>query len=311
MLASLLTTGTALADPAVALDRYSSGESPQDDFELSRARIAAHQHFGAQLALDYAANPLVWEANDGTQVQVVGSQTTALFAINYSLWDRATFFAAMPAILQMSAADPYQSAQPEAEQIDSKGPGDLYFGARVLAVGGEQDVGALAVQAALSVPTAGSIGQQYYRGDKSVTFRPELIGELHPGAQSRVVLNLGAVVREDYEGTPYDVTDELTFALGFGIPVWLTSASSQLEAVAYVRGNTAFTNAFDAAYTPVEAVVGARYARPNMTFGLAAGSGVSRGIGAPDFRLALTAGFVAPVLEAFSSNSQSTEVAKR
>lgn len=217
----------------------------------------------------------------------------------------------MPAILQMSAADPYQSAQPEAEQIDSKGPGDLYFGARVLAVGGEQDVGALAVQAALSVPTAGSIGQQYYRGDKSVTFRPELIGELHPGAQSRVVLNLGAVVREDYEGTPYDVTDELTFALGFGIPVWLTSASSQLEAVAYVRGNTAFTNAFDAAYTPVEAVVKARYARPNMTFGLAAGSGVSRGIGAPDFRLALTAGFVAPVLEAFSSNSQSTEVAKR
>jgi hypothetical protein len=129
-----------------------------------------------------------------------------------------------------------------------------------------------------------------------------------------LTLNLGTIIRNDYEGTPYNVTDELTFGLGYGVPVWsaVNNTSSQMEVVAYLRGNTTFTNAFESAYTPVEAMLGARYASPNMTFGLAAGSGVSRGIGAPDFRLALTAGFVAPVLEALSSNNpQSTEVAKR
>lgn len=313
MLASLLASGTALADPAaIALDRYTSGESPRDDFELSRATIAAHQHLGAQVALDYGARPLVWETNDGTEVPIIDSQTTALFALNYSVWERATFFAAMPAVLQMSGATAHETSQLDTPNIDSNGPGDLYFGARVLAIGSEHDVGALAVQAALSVPTAGSLGRQYYRGDESVTFRPKLIGELHPGAESRIVLNVGAVVREDYEGTPYDVTDELTFALGFGIPVWtgLTNAASKLEAVAYARGNTTFVNPFASAYTPVEAVLGARYSDTHAHVGLAAGTGVSRGIGAPDFRLALTAGFVVPVLGSWSSNS-STEVAKR
>lgn len=314
VLASIITSGTAFADPAaIALDRYTSGESPQDDFELSRAKIAGHHHLGAQVALDYAANPLAWEANDGTEVMIVGNQTTALLALTYSLWDRATFFAGIPAVLQMTGATPHESAQLGAPQTDSNGPGDLFFGARVLAVGGENDVGAFAVQAAMSVPTSGSLGRQYYRGDDSVTFRPKLIGELHPGAKSRLTLNLGSIIRNDYEGTPYNVTDELTFALGYGVPVWsaVSATSTQLEVVAYLRGNTTFGNAFESAYTPIEAMLGARYATPSMTLGVAAGSGVSRGIGAPDFRLALTAGFVAPALETLSSNSQSTEVAKR
>jgi hypothetical protein len=313
-LAIFFVSGAVLAEPrAITLDRYSSGESPEDDFELSRAKIAAHQHIGAQVTLDYASNPLAWEANDGREVNIIGSQTTALVGFSYSLWERATFFAAMPVVLEMSGASVNETTQLGTPQADSGGVGDVYFGARVLAVGGENQLGAFAVQAALSVPTAGSAGEQYFRGDDSVTFRPELIGELHPGAKSRIMLNLGSIIRNDYEGVPYDVSDELTFALGYGIPVWsgVAGTAGQVEAVVYLRGNTTYLNAFDAAYTPIEGILGARYASPSMTLGLAAGTGIAQGMGAPDFRFALTAGFLSPVLELLSSGSQSSEVASR
>lgn len=309
LFASLFICGTAIAEPAsITLDRYTSGETPQDDFELSRAKVAGDHYFGSQLVLNYADNPLTWRANDGTEANIISRQTTGLISINYSLWNRATFFIGMPMVLQVSGVTAERAERLGAPPKDSKGTGDLYFGGRFLAIGKDEDLTAFAVQAALSLPTAGYLGEQSFRGEETVTFRPKLIGELRPGANSRVVLNLGAVIRDDYEGAPFDVTDELTFALGYGIPVLtgIKGTSSQLDAVAYLRGNTTFTNAFASAYTPVEAMLGARFLCGGASFGLAGGAGISRGIGAPDFRLALTMGFVAPTLDAVSSNSQAS-----
>lgn len=306
LFALLFMCGNAFAEPAsIALDRYSSGETPQDDFELNRAKVAGDHYWGSQLVLNYANNPLTWRANDGREANIVGGQTTGLVAINYSLWNRATFYIGMPIVMSVTGIVAEGAAQLGAPPKDTKGPGDLYFGARFLAVGNDNDFGAFAVQAALAFPTAGFVGDQSFRGEETVTFRPKLIGELRPGAGSRAVLNLGAVIRNDYEGAPFDVTDELTFALGYAIPVLpaLGGSSSSLDAVAYLRGNTTFTNAFASAYTPVEVMLGARYVGDCMTLGLAGGAGLSRGIGAPDFRLALTVGFVAPTLETVSSNA--------
>lgn len=301
LLCVLFGAGSAQAQvPAGTLDRYSPSETPDDDFHVSRAADLGHLRFGAQIHLDYGSKPLVWESVPGdasSSRTIVGHQLNGTVGLSYGLWNRLVLYAGLPVVLSMGG-DRASAAALGIAGPDDPGLGDASFGGRVRLLGAPQDVAALALQATLLLPTSGATGDHYYRGERQAAFRPELIGELRPGAGSRIVLNAGAVVRKEETSTSgWDLRNELTFGLGLAIPVWQKEAQegTNLALAAQIYGATAFSKFFEREQTPLEAIFGAKFSHENgLRLGLAAGPGLSRGLGTPDFRAVFTVGYALP-----------------
>src|SRR5262245_27801486 len=96
--------------PSVSLNRYNAAETPEDDFHVSRASDFGHLRFGAQLHLDYALNPLVYETMLGDpaseSLSVIEHQLGATLGISFGLFDRVVIFGGLPAVFLMQGADP-------------------------------------------------------------------------------------------------------------------------------------------------------------------------------------------------------------
>jgi outer membrane protein OmpA-like peptidoglycan-associated protein len=166
------------------------------------------------------------------------------------------------------------------------GFGDVSVGARVRLLGEAKDFFALAAQATLIAPTAGS---QAYRGEGSVAVRPELIAELRP-KYVRISANLGFLVRENQPLLNARVGDELLYALGAGVPI-----DERFEAIAELWGGYTLKGIQARTATPFEWLVGGKYNTPyGLYAGLAAGTGFTHGIGSPDARVVAQLGYLSP-----------------
>lgn len=299
---TLLMAAPAVAQqPSATLDRYAASETPEDDFHLSRASDFGHLRFGAQIHLDYALNPLVFEGMLGDasteNFPIVEHQLVGTVGLSFGLFDRVVIFAGLPVTLLMDGADSATVSAFGLSSADDAGLGDMTVGGRVRIVGEDDDFGALALQVSASLPTA-SYDDQSYRGEDHVTFLPELIGELRPGLGSRIVLNVGARLREeDPVGmTNLEFRHALTFGLGFAIPLWTDEdPRTHLDLHAQIYGSTAFAYAFEREHTPLEATAGLKFFHASgFIGGLAAGPGITRGFGSPDLRVIGTVAWAMP-----------------
>ncbi|MFO0684224.1 MAG: OmpA family protein [Sandaracinus sp.] len=178
---------------------------------------------------------------------------------------------------------------------DGTGLGDAYLGARVRLFGESSDAFALGLQATLTVPTSidGS-----YRGESTVSFRPTLTGEIRPGAGVHIVLNAGAVIREeDFHATDnVFFSHELRLAAGLSVPVWTdTDRRTHFDLLAQFQSGTAFRDFFGRASTTSEATGGVRLMHSSgFVIGAVAGPGITRGFGSPDLRVVLNIGWATP-----------------
>ena len=301
----LLATGTARAQlsPSMVLDSYAAGETVEDDFHLSRATDFGHLRFGAQLTVDYALNPLVLEARagevDSERFSVVEHQLTGTVGLSFGLWDRLTVFAGLPVTLVMDGVDPARLTGSNYAPANGPGLSDLYLGARGRIIGESDDIGALAAQLTLTLPT-GAYEPAPYRTEDFVTLLAELIGELRPGLGSRFVLNVGVRIRDEDAPAPgnnFEARHALTFGLGFAMPVWTdANPGTHLDVHAQIYGSTAFNYFFERVHTPLEGTVGAKiFHESGLMAGLAGGTGINRGFGSPDLRLIGTIGWAMPV----------------
>lgn len=298
-----VSTGrSALAQHTAApLTRYVASKTPEDDFQLSRPAVLGHLRWGAQVQLDYASNPLVWESRLGdasTEAAVVRHQLNATLGASLGLFDRVVAYAGLPTTLLMDGMSAADANALGVMAPDDAGLGDLYLGARTLLLGDASTLGALAVQGTLTLPTADLSGAQSFRGDSSVTFSPEVVGELRLGLGSRLVMNVGTLLRETQTGPRnYAIDHELTFGLGFAIPVFRDrgQASTQVDLVAQGYGSTAVGSAFEREQTPLQSAGGARLSFANgLRLGAAVGTGLVRGLGTPEARAVLSIGYAQP-----------------
>lgn len=294
-----LVLGMALpaAAQSATLDAYSPSPTPEDDFHLSRPTDLGHLRFAAQLHLDYALSPLVWESTlgDGSteRLSVVEHELVGTVGVALGLVDRIVVFGGLPVVLLMSGADAGAVTALGASPADSSGLGDAYLGVRVRIFGEAGDAFALGAQATVSFPTNGGGA---YRGEQTVSVRPELDAEIRPGAGVRIVLGAGALVREEafQETTNLFFSHELRLGAGVSVPVWTDAADDRthLDLLAQLHVATAFRDFFGRASTASEALGGVRFAHTSgLTLGLAAGPGLTRGFGSPDVRVVLMAGW--------------------
>ncbi len=294
--AALAAPGTASAQEATdafQLDQYRPAVSVDDGFVVSRPDDRGHLRMGARLDLDYALAPLVVESMAGTASSESGALVEhalrAHVGLSLGLFDRVVVFAGLPVDLVQSGTS--------VEGLPAgtgAGLGDVWLGARARLWGEPGELFALGVQLALTLPTAGAANAaQRYSGELGATVAPTVLLEVRPVSRLRLTGNVGARFRTDRaaEVVNLAIGHELTWALGATV-----DALPDLLAV-YVEGFGGV--AFDALGTPaarvgapVEVLGGARVqAIPGLELGAALGTGLTRGVGAPDFRAVFTVGY--------------------
>jgi len=294
LLAGLAFAGSTAQAQGFQLNQFRAAETSNDGFAISSPNDLGHLDLGARLTLDYANNPLVYEERIGDagseRYSVVEHMLSMNVAIALGLFDRVVVFAGLPATL-FSDGSTMAAIRADGTQI-----GDPYLGVRVRLFGERQDIFALGLQLALTFPLGDAASAtQSYSGERSVTFVPRLMGELRlADNRLRIGLNVGARVREGTDLPALRVGHELTFGAGiigvvvpdvFDLLVELYGASGfeQLNGMGGFGGR---------ASSPIEILGGARvHPICEMEIGLAAGTGISRGYGAPDFRGVLQIGY--------------------
>jgi hypothetical protein len=193
--------------------------------------------------------------------------------------------AASLAPLSLAAADP-------------AGLGEAYLGGRVKIWGETQDLLALAAQLTLRLPT-GAYGGQSYRSRDRLSVQPELIGEIRPLPRLRVVANVGSQLRQSEPSEPTNLAygNDLSIGLGGALRAWSEASDSgtHLDLHLQFHGATQMDHFLDREHTPLEGIAGPKFFHSSGFIGaLAAGTGLSRGIGSPDLRLIAMLGYAAP-----------------
>ncbi len=291
----------AWAQPTGTLDLFGASETPEDDFHLSRPTDLGHLRFGAQVHLDYANDPLVYERElgnpDTESLRIVGDQLNLNVGLSLGIKNRLVVFAGLPVVMLMDGDSDADVMARGIAPADGAGLGDVYLGARVRLYGEADDPVALGLQLTGTFPTAGS--EQHYRGEDFLTLAPELLFEVRPGAGARIVLNAGALVRRNTSASTSNLafSDELTFGLGFAVPVWKDRDDDvhHLDLHVQAYGSTFFNDFFRREATPFEAIGGLKYFHSSgLVLGAAGGLGLVRGFGAPDARVIGMLGWASP-----------------
>jgi len=295
----LLVPARSLAQ-SVTVDQFRPAETAEDGFSVSRPDDRGHLRVGAQLVLDYAYNPLVYEAERGDasseSLSIIEHQLAAHLGASLGLADRVVLYLGLPVNLVMSGADGALVPAGFAA-ADGTGLGDLFLGGRVRLFGERDEIFALALQATFGLPTAmWANAAQRYSGEQGLTIHPELIGELRFGGGWRVTLDLGARMRATdqarLESSGLAVSHELTYALGITAPLWSDAEGRSVTAHLEGFGAGTFEAFGSRELSPFELLLGVR-GQPicGLVLGLAGGTGLSRGYGTPDFRGVLSVGF--------------------
>ncbi|MBC7173539.1 MAG: transporter, partial [Polyangiaceae bacterium] len=259
----------------VQLEGYRAPENTEDGFAVRSTDVNEHGTLEGQIILDYANDPLVYEADLGDASseisRVVAHQLTGTAVLSLGLFDRVLFFAGLPVALVMAGDDVGSLPVAAAE---GAGIGDLFLGGRLRLFGEGGEGFGFAIQATLTVPTADAAdGGQAYRGDGGVSFAPVLLADYRLG-RLRLAANLGARVRRNQDvpgGTT--IGDELSFGVGASYGV----IEDMLDVHVDLYGATSFQDFFDREATFFELLAGARYKHASgFRAGLAAGPGLVR-----------------------------------
>lgn len=287
--------GTLLAAPAAAqsvqLDQYRMAETSVDGYAVSRPNDVGHLSVGARLDVDYVWNSLILQHRsddpDGGSASLVEHHLAGNLSLGFGLFDRLILFAGLPVNLLMEGE--LVDGQPRA---DGTSLGDLWFGARGRLFGEKDDLFALSLQATATAPTARAARfQSRFAGEGSWTIHPELLMELRLFDVVRVTTNTGVRVRERQDFGSLEVRSELTW----GLAVAGTLIPEVLDVTAESWGATSLFDFGHPPLTPVELVAGVQvHPVAGMTLGAAAGTGLSRGYGAGEFRAIVSVGYATP-----------------
>ncbi len=274
------------AAPSSTLDQYRPAPRPEDGFASSGAEVGPHLGYSAELQLDYASDPLVFEnvagRSSSQSVELVSDQLTAHALVSLGLYEIALLYAGLPVNLVMSGQT--LGTQPTATGF---GAGDLQLGGRLRFYRGKQ--AQVAFQLTLTAPTAerGSHGRPGVAGDNGVTAQPEVTSEIEAGPLS-LLFDVGARWRKDarFAGTRF--TDVLTFGAGVCWPF----VPDLLRAIGELHGGSPLDDVGNRQSSPLEALLGLKLGPlSGFTVGLGAGLGILRGYGSPQARVVAMVGY--------------------
>lgn len=294
-LLAFTATSTASAQDSVQLNQFRPAPVATDGFAISRPTDLGHsQAPSGILTLEYANDPLVFEGTSGRssteQEAIVANQLVLHANVAIGFANRLVLFAGASGNLMMNGEGRVGSVP-----ADGAGINDVELGARVRLVGtptyGKSTYAALGFQTSMTLPVARWISpSSHLSGDADPTVSPELLAEFG-GRRLRITTNVGARFRTTQIVDTLTIGHELTFGLGIGVPL----VGKSLELNAEVFGSTALLHPLEYTTTPVEALAGLRFHAENgWSLSAAAGPGLARGYGSPDFRTLVSVSWSEP-----------------
>jgi len=288
----------AFAQPAASLDRHHAAVLSTDGFGVDSAETTGNMRFGANVQLDYANDPAVFEVNrssgpDNTEgIRVVANQLRGHFIGSLTIAHRLVVFVGLPIDFVLDGVDhPVSGDVPQATGFNL---GDPFIGGRLRLLGTTDDTFMLAVQGSLSAPLASELETPTYSGDRSLSARLHVLPQLNLGIL-RLVLDVGANLRKAHQYP--DAALESEFA--YGLSATIRPDGAPVSIVGEVRGGVALRRPGDREETPLELIGGARYHHDSsgITAGVAGGLGLTNALGTPEWRLLATVGWQRPTTQ--------------
>ena len=216
---------------------------------------------------------------------MVSNQLVLHLSGTLALWNRLWISANMPLALVTDGQTQTTSDGAQANGPSGAAAGDLRVGLRLRLLGEVDSLASLALAGYVFLPTG---NKSKLAGDGTVHVMPALVlsGEDDNIAYA---LNAGVNIRKqeaftESTGAVMDTTSASELTFGGGFAFLLSDKTVQLGPEVY--GTTAMVgkDSFKRATTNVEALLGLRIRVGSIVLGLAAGPGISRGMGTPTFR---------------------------
>lgn len=284
LLAAALPAAPAAAQEAgvIALDQLEPSPAGDPFFGVPSPFIGGHLVPRAQVLFSHAGSPLVFSEGNAER-RVVAGQSILHLGVSLALFDRLQASALLPLALAQSG-DGVSGAGGEPLSIP-EGPalGDLRLGLRVRVFGEERSALQIGTGFALHVPT-GASGNYMGEGAARVTPQVHLGGHV----QARFAWSIlgGVTIRGS--------DNPSTVVYGAGVAWHLWGERLQLGPEIYAatplhEGSLDITErsrVAQARATRLELLVGARVRLiSDLSLGLAAGPGLTDGVGTPAFRV--------------------------
>jgi outer membrane protein OmpA-like peptidoglycan-associated protein len=296
----LLVLAMGVASSATAqstqidLNQFRPAELATDGFATSTPDAQGHARFGFMVWMDYSDDAFVVEDATGTRTAVVHQQLTGHLMLNIGLADRLVLFADVSYHFILSEGD-------GAPALKGGNMGDFYFGARINFFGTRDDVFQIGTQATLTVNTASlaSSGQDFAgQVDKSPYLGGwfELLLNFNAGDFVRIPLQVGYKLGTQGQLVNPDLFVGNEFTYGGGVLIMLGQDQFMISAEAF--GRTAANSTVDRwtkNETPVEVLGGFKWLPDfGFTLGVGGSAGVTKGYGAPDWRVFGMVGYTMP-----------------
>lgn len=278
------------------INPFRPAELASDGFQMARP-ITQPGLFGARLTMDYGYRTMPSQSAPAPY-DIVNHQLTGTLALSFRVHDRITLGGALPISLLMRGQTPTAGATATA---DGTLPGDFYVYGRFRIFGNEGDRFILGAQAKVTIPTAdGADNTQRFTGDQSLTFAPQLLGEINANSRLRFNFAVGARLRHvQRQDVRLYVGQELTYSLAATYAV----VPDRLDLTAEVYGSTDYgyyprngnnPTRPGGLNSPMEGIIGANF-RPATGWHVGAAVGtqiIAHGYGTAVFRGILTASYV-------------------
>jgi OmpA-OmpF porin, OOP family len=258
-------------------ERFVPATGVDGGFMLEHPDVPFHLGWGLGLFLNYADDPIVFRAANGTVIShPVGTAFTSDLVGSLGLWSRLELGLDLPVHL-VYRGDAFDAGGGTILQANA-GVGDLRFVPKIAIVraGSLERHVLLSFAVPLSFPTGNDLA---FRGDGGFTVQPELLFAAHVG-RIAFLLDAGYRYRSDHPPT-IAWGDEITFGGGF-----IAGLTERLDLRIEVAAEKEVREAVAGADFPVEALAGLSYAVTQSWELFGAGSlRATDGIGEPDFRI--------------------------
>jgi outer membrane protein OmpA-like peptidoglycan-associated protein len=279
--------------PDIQLERFRPAPGPSDYLDVYGTGVPGHLEWDASFYLGYADNPMQISTRDYPYAETVDVQTSLSLLGSVGLFERFEVGLLLPlTVLQTS-----QGLQPilppgsdKSTDLSTTGLNDWRLSGKYQILNPLEDELGLAVVGALYLPLATS---------DTLSSDAGFGGELLAAADYwlwrgiRMGVNVGyryRAMNETFRAST--IGDELLWGLAFAVPLFVRDLDAILEfdgaiSVASKGGRTTLTSG----EVPAEVKLAGRYRlTDDWTLTAGAGSGLTNGIGSPDFRLFLGIG---------------------
>ncbi|HET6436622.1 MAG TPA: OmpA family protein, partial [Anaeromyxobacter sp.] len=266
------------------VQRFQPAGGAYDLLGVESAQVPGHEKLTLRLYGNYASRPLVLSAPGMDKVALLRSQSGVDLTVAVGLMDWAEVSAVVPGVVSQSREQD-RFLPPELRQrVASSGLSDLRIvpKARLLELGRFR----LGVSAPVSLPTG---DRKAFLGQGGFTFGPTALIELDALGPARVLLNGGAIFREERHLIDLTVGNAYTYGAGLEWP--FQAGAERFSALGTLQGEAGMKDR-SATARPMEALAGLRWMAPSgLLVTLGGGPGIGKGYGTPQYRVFAEIGF--------------------